>query len=97
MEVVTNDIYESSFLLSSGGHLSDVWLNGGRSRKNNVVFSVEGEKSLLEDQKAYHQGAGTVNITEYLHHLNHLRDCIRRATKSVSRAKERLEVELHNA
>jgi hypothetical protein len=73
MRIITTDLYESSFLDCSGIELAEVWLDQGRLQKT-VVFAFDGNYQLEELQKSYRTGNAIVNLADYRHSLNRLRD-----------------------
>lgn len=76
MRLTTSDLYESSFLHCAGAQLSDVWNEHNRDSKVVFVFddSLLSDGRLEELQKSYHNGTAVVNLAEYRHSLESLKD-----------------------
>lgn len=69
----TTDLYESSYLVTRGMRLVDVWVDRGRA-KPTAVFVFEGRACRLRElQRSYHTGTAMVNLTDFRGSLINLR------------------------
>jgi len=80
MRLTSSDLYESSFFHSQGARLAEVWSD--KSRESKVIFTFEGDNDLGELQKSYHRGTATVNLADYRHSLEALKDAMFRILRS---------------
>ncbi len=75
MFLTTTDLYESSYYLCQGAHLTDVKIE--ERRRPTVVFHFDDHGSrptLPELQVTFHVGKTTINLPQYRRHLEKLRD-----------------------
>ena len=64
MQILSSDLYESSYLYCSGAHLIDIALDK-HSFRPTVIFTFEGDKSLQRLQHGFLIGDASVNIADY--------------------------------
>jgi len=72
-KVETKDLYCGAYILSSGGTLAEVRLEGRRNGKPAVTFIFTGE-DVEECLKAYESGQAMTNAAHYKAAMNHLKD-----------------------
>ncbi len=76
MRLTTRDLYESRLLHCAGAQPSDVW--NECSKASTVIFVFDDSQlsdgRLEELQKSYHNGTAVVNLAEYRHSLESLKD-----------------------
>lgn len=82
MKLTTSDLYESGFLHCSGAFLANALADRGNSSTVVFVFEDETEKELLKLREEYHLGKATVNLAEYRHSLEILKDIMFRVLKN---------------
>ena len=91
MRLTTSDLYESSFLHCAGAQLSDVW--NEQSKASTVIFVFDDSQlsdgRLEELQKSYHNGTATVNLAEYRHSLESLKDVMFRLIRKENQTHRR--------
>jgi len=85
MRLTTTDLYESSWLHCCGAKLARAWVDRGR-RNNTVVFLFEGDEIVRTLQETYHNGLAEVNLTEYRHSLETMKDMMFRLLRDPSSA-----------
>ena len=64
MQILSSDLYESSYLYCSGAHLIDIRLDQ-RSFRRTVIFTFEGNDTLKRLQQKFRLGEAAVNLAEY--------------------------------
>ena len=80
MRLTTTDLYESGFLHCAGARLADVW--NERNNASTVVFVFDGDYQLEELQRSYHNGTATVNLADYRHSLETIKDAMFRILRN---------------
>lgn len=84
MRLTTTDLYESGFLHCAGARLADVW--NERHKASTVVFVFDdckqSEGQLEELQRSYHAGTATVNLADYRHSLETIKDAMFRILRN---------------
>ena len=80
MRLTTTDLYESGFLHCAGARLADVW--NERNKASTVVFVFDGDYQLEELQRSYHNGTATVNLADYRHSLETIKDAMFRILRN---------------
>ena len=63
MQILSSDLYESSYLYCSGARLIDIALDKHSFRRT-VVFTFEGDR-LKQLQQKFRVGEAVVNLAEY--------------------------------
>ena len=86
MRLTTTDLYESGFLHCAGAQLADIW--NERNKASTVVFVFDdckqSEGQLEELQRSYHNGTATVNLADYRHSLETIKDAMFQLIRSTS-------------
>ena len=80
MRLTTTDLYESGFLHCAGARLADIW--NERNKASTVVFVFDGDYQLEELQRSYHNGTATVNLADYRHSLETVKDAMFRILRN---------------
>jgi hypothetical protein len=73
VNVETKDLYCGAYILSSGGTLAEVRLEGRRAGKPAVIFIFTGD-DVDERLKEYESGQAMTNAAHYKAAMNHLKD-----------------------
>ncbi len=64
MQIMSSDLYESTFLHCCGARLVDLFMDRS-SVKPTVVFTFQGSEALQQLQVEYHTGNALINAADY--------------------------------
>lgn len=69
MKIITKDMFEASYLLAMGMHLTEVL-----GERKTILFQFEGKQELEILKSKYDEGRAEVNIRRFRNSLNVIRD-----------------------
>ncbi len=69
MKIITRDLFEASYLLAMGMHLTEVF-----GEHKTVLFQFEGKDELEVLKSRYDHGRAEVNIRRFRNSMNLIRD-----------------------
>lgn len=71
MKILTKDLYEASYLLSSGMQLKEVL-----GENAVILFQFEGQDELKVLKSKYEKGRAEANVKQFKHSMNYLKDLL---------------------